>query len=527
MIFPRLSHVLARCPRTIRVGAFAILMLAAGRLNGQNLISNGDFEIGPYFSRGMVGGWTVGGPGFIAVNGGNANDPMDPTYEGSTTGNFAACLNEGGNTQNNTLSQTIPTTPGQTYVFEWDGGVFGMPTSTLQVRFQAIGNTIRFDETIAPPVINMFKGVATEFHHYFRMFTADSSATTIRFTDVGLGNAQADMIIDTVSVIPMPGPTPSPTPAQLPLLNGDFETWPFNYPGVVANWTLGGNQHIETITQGATSPQQTLPYPAFNRGHSAGFSVGGDSFNNTMSQTFITTPGQNYNFRFDAGVFGQRSGANLKLRAQIFGATQLFSMDVTPPDVGALHPVDVPFQSYQFTFLANSTFTTVQFTDLVGANGGADLMLDTVSILPVVPSFSSWQSANFTFAQRNDPNFGGWSADPDVDGVRNGLEYYFHMNPTAGIPAADVPLQPRIGLISSNGSTYLTFSYRRLMGGTANTAVVAVSDDLVTWDTGGTQIEQVGPPGRGEDGFTEVITVRLKTPLPGVTKKHFRLMLTQ
>ena len=509
-------YVFSSSKRAFLFVAFAGAVLSSHGVSGQNLIVNGDFEIGPYFTRGSVGGWTGGGPGFIMVQ----------TSEGVTSGAFAATLDEGGNSQSNTLSQTIPTTPGQAYIFEFDGGVYGIPSTALQVRWQAIGNTIRFDETIAPPIFGSFNGNHTEFHHYFRSFVADSTSTIIRFTDLGTGNASSDIVIDAVAVFPVPAPTPSPTPTYLPLINGDFETWPFNNPGTVAAWTVGGNLHIETITQGATSPQPP-PTPAFNKGRSAGFSVGSDSLNNILSQTFITTPGQTYNIDFDAGVYGQRSGAPLQLRAQILGSSPAFSATVTPPDAFTIHPALVTFNHYHFTFIAGGTLATVQFTDLVGGNGGADVMLDTVSIWPVVPTFLQWQTANFTLAQRNDSNYGGWTADPDVDGIRNGLEYYFHMNPNAGIPAQDQPGLPQVGLLSSGGSTYATFSYHRLLGWTGNAPVVAISNDLVNWDTSQSQIEQVGSPARA-DGFTDVVTVRLKTALaPGVTKKHFRLMLTQ
>src|SRR5205085_5051931 len=206
-------------------------------------------------------------------------------------------LTAGGNFQNDILSQTITTVPGQTYVFEFDGGVFGMPDSAMQLRFQVFGNIFQIDETLAPPVAGTSNGVDVEFHHYFRTFTADSSSTTIRFSDLGTGNSTADIMIDAVSVIVMPPPTPAPTPTTLPLVNGDFEAWPFNDPGTVAGWTIGGNKHIESITQGATSPS-----------HSAGFSVGGDSIGNILSQTFNTVAGQTYTLDFDAGVYGQRGG---------------------------------------------------------------------------------------------------------------------------------------------------------------------------------------------------------------------------
>src|SRR4051812_3059174 len=478
-----------------------VVVFGADIVAAQNLVSNGDFETGPFFTRTVVAGWIVSGSGNIASLSG----------EGVTSGTHAVALDEGGNSQNNTLSQTISTTPGVTYIFEFDSGVFGKPDSPLQLHFQVFGNSSQLDETISVPVINSFNPADTEFHHYFRTFVADSSSTTIRFTDVGTLNASADLMIDTVSVIVAPPPTPAPTPANLPLVNGDFETWPFNNPGTVAGWVVGGNKHIESISQGASSPI-----------HSAGFSVGGDSLNNILSQTFITTPGLTYTLDFDAGVFGVRSGAALQLQAQILGSSPLFSANVTPPDFSAMHPVNVIFQHYHFAFIAGGNLATIQFTDLIGNNLGADVMLDTVAIAPQAPTLLQWQTAYFTPAQRGDPNISGWSADPDGDGIRNGLEYYFHTNPLNGISVADQPLLPQVGLMIAGSSTYMTFSYHRLLGWAGNAPVVAVSDDLVNWDLTQSQIEQVGSPARA-DGFTDIVTVRLKTPINGgaVPKKYF------
>jgi hypothetical protein len=494
-----------------RVGVSFLAVVAAlsgaGVATGQNLVSNGDFETSPFNTRGMVSNWTVGGSGFVAA----------VSNEGVTSGTHCVAMDEGGNSQLNTLSQTITTTPGQTYIFEFDGGVYGIPDSALQLRFQVLGTTSRLDETLAPPVFGSFTASQTEFHHYFRTFVADSTSTTLRFTDMGTGNFQADIVIDAVSVIVQPPPTPTPTPTTLPLVNSDFETWPFNNPGTVAGWMVGGNKHIETISQGAVSPI-----------HSAGFSVGGDSTNNILAQTFNTVANQTYTLDFDAGIFGQRSGSPLQLQAVVVSSSPFFSATVTPPDAGTIHPAQVIFQHYHFSFIAGGSLATIQFTDLIGGNAGADLMLDNVSILPQPPTFSQWQTGYFTLAQRNDPNYGGWSADPDVDGIRNGLEYYFHMNPTAGIPVSDQPSLPQVGLMLDGPATYVTFSYHRLLGWSGNAPIVAVSNDLINWDTSQTQIEQVGSAARA-DGFTDVITVRLKTAINQgpVPKKYFRLMLTQ
>jgi hypothetical protein len=186
------------------------------------------------------------------------------------------------------------------------------------------------------------------------------------------------------------------------------------------------------------------------------------------------------------------------------------------------------FNSYHFTFTAGGTSATVQFTDLVGNNTSADLMLDTVSILPVPPTFAQWQSTYFTVSQQLDPNVGGWSADPDKDGIRNGLEYYFHMNAIAGITPADQLSLPAVGLSSDGTNTYLTFKYRRLLGWSGNAPVVAISTDLVNWDISQSQVEQVGAAARA-DGFADIVTVRLKTPISQgpIPKTYFRLMLSQ
>src|SRR6202011_5878538 len=161
--------------------------------------------------------------------------------------------------------------------------------------------------------------------------------------------------------------------------------------------------------------------------HSAGFSAGSDSFGNILSQQFVTTPGQVYTLDFWAGVYGIRSGNSLQLQAQVLGASPSFSITVTPPDAMTYHPSGVLFSKYHFTFVAGGSVATIQFMDLVGNNASADLMLDTVSILPLPPSFGQWESSYFTTAQMNDPTVSGWNADPNHDGVPNGLEYVFHL----------------------------------------------------------------------------------------------------
>ena len=98
----------------------------------------------------------------------------------------------------------------------------------------------------------------------------------------------------------------------------------------------------------------------------------------------------------------------------------------------------------------------------------------------------------------------------------------------SGLPVTDQHSLPQVGLSFDGTNTYLSFSYHRLLGWSGNAPVVAISTDLVNWDISQTQIEQVGSAAR-DDGFTDVVTVRLKTPInQGPTPRmYFKLMLTQ
>ena len=112
----------------------------------------------------------------------------------------------------------------------------------------------------------------------------------------------------------------SVTQAQNLVTNGDFETAPYTTANTVTSWTVtpatGG---VSEAAEGATSST-----------HSAAFTPKGAA----LSQVLTTTSGQTYSLDFDAGIFGQPSGAPLQLRAQVLGNATLLDQLVTPP---ALH----------------------------------------------------------------------------------------------------------------------------------------------------------------------------------------------
>lgn len=165
--------------------------------------------------------------------------------------------------------------------------------------------------------------------------------------------------------------------AQNVIINGDFETGPFETNGVVTDWVVTGNVG-DVSGQGYTSSS-----------HAAAFSLGHDSQGDSISQSFVTQSGQEYTVEFDAGVYGVRDAAPLQLRMQVFGAGMgtLQDQTVTPPDIGSFNPA--VFAHYTFTFTADAASTTLQFTDVGTGNASADVMLDTVSVA-AVPEPSVW-----------------------------------------------------------------------------------------------------------------------------------------
>src|ERR1700752_2190715 len=76
------------------------------------------------------------------------------------------------------------------------------------------------------------------------------------------------------------------------IINGGFDTGPFNTSGSVSGWDVTGNVAAVTNQGFTTSPA------------AAALSVGGDTQGDMLSQTFATTIGQTYVLDLDSGVYG-------------------------------------------------------------------------------------------------------------------------------------------------------------------------------------------------------------------------------
>src|SRR5215212_4668132 len=370
---------------------------AALSADAQNLLTNGDFETAPFASNNTVTAWAVSGTVVVLEAAEGATSPI----------HSAAFRPKGG-----VISQAVTTVAGKVYNVDFDAGTFGTKTGQVQVRVQAIGSSTLLDQTVDPPSASTTTPSQVTFQHYHFTFTADTTSTTLRFTDTRSGNAICDNVVDSVSVTAVaPSPTPtatptaSPTPTATPsatatptptatptatpsgpslLLNGDFETPPYAPNSTMTYWTVSGVGFIHSATEGATSPT-----------HSAALSIGHDSEGTVLAQSFNTVVGTSYVLDFDSGIFGVRSGAALQLNVQVLGNGTLINDTVTPPDAGTFTGDAVTFQHYHYTFVANSTTSTVRFMDIGLGNANADTLIDSVSVVANKLANPNFELGNF------------------------------------------------------------------------------------------------------------------------------------
>ncbi|MES2660549.1 MAG: Ig-like domain-containing protein [Verrucomicrobiota bacterium] len=146
------------------------------------------------------------------------------------------------------------------------------------------------------------------------------------------------------------------------LVNGSFET---DYAG----WTATGNQQIRA---GA-------PYVPTNGSKLAGFNGGNLTPNGLLTQTFNTVVGQTYTLAFDAGAMGYNSNPQ-KMQVSVTGSSSTGPLLTQTITVNAVGGGTCRWLAQSFTFVANSTSTTLSFRDQSATTEGIDLLLDNVRV---------------------------------------------------------------------------------------------------------------------------------------------------
>ena len=121
----------------------------------------------------------------------------------ASDGFWAINFNSGDSTPNGVLTQSFTTVVGQQYDLSFAFGkwAFGGGTASLQVEVIS-GGAVVLDQLVSDSTGS--EGAAV-WNSYQFAFTATDASTTLRFTDVSIGTASFDTILDNVVVVPAPG----------------------------------------------------------------------------------------------------------------------------------------------------------------------------------------------------------------------------------------------------------------------------------------------------------------------------------
>ncbi len=265
-------------------------------------------------------------------------------------------------------------------------------------KFQIVGNQLQV------------KSGAT-----FDYETTPVETVTVRVTDAGGLTRDLTTTVNVVNVNEAPTNTGVIGSTNL-ISNGSFETG-------VTGWTTSGSTNAVTTQtgQGTTNGTSALV-----------FSWNGAANDGVASQTIATTVGQTYTVTFDMGAIANTTALNQlqTLNFQVNGATTLVNENLT--DDGS---ATTTFNSYRYTFVADSTSTTIRFADASSVTTNININLDNVQMYAVTttsPTMSiAENSANGTVVGQVA------STDPDAYGVltyslTNNAGGAFAINSTTG-----------------------------------------------------------------------------------------------
>jgi hypothetical protein len=175
---------------------------------------------------------------------------------------------------------------------------------------------------------------------------------------------------------------------------------------------------------------------------------------------------------------------------------------VFPTGTDTVEVVITPFLDHRtegdetviFTILTNLAYTSVSSEATV-----------TIHDSP----YGMWTINHFTLEELTDPSLSGEAADFDHDGLVNLAEYAANRDPKS--PETNAPLVMTIELDPTDQQRYVMLTYPRRIEPTDVGYSVAVSSDLITWNTGTNYVEELQTT-PDANGLTETVQARLVAP---------------
>lgn len=165
---------------------------------------------------------------------------------------------------------------------------------------------------------------------------------------------------------------------------------------------------------------------------------------------------------------------------------------------------------YHLTFQASGLYNGVTVTSLPATFTFNVLPLPAT---PSIPPYQAWQ--NIHWPQGTSAFITGPDADPDGDGIANGLEYALNLNPNA----TDTAVTPTFSFITNGLNTYGALTFTQVKGDANLVYEPLAKSDLNSsvWDLLTDIVSSV------DNGLTETITVRDSIPAALAPTRFYQL----
>jgi|GEM_PF-1483323 len=534
---------------------YAVYTGGTGSPLGSNILANGSFE-------------SLGGDGWATswarANGSNRIEQPGAASGFPTNGNNMLSFNVGGTGNDGVAQQTFFTTSGTTYTLQLDVGSYGGASGsavnqTLNVGLIGSGTLLSRSVTV-PGSTSSIPWKPQTF-----TFTANSSTTTLFLGDGSATGNGTDLFVDnvrvqpgslppstiTVNSTPAAGKTVTVSPVDLAAQGNGTATFTRTYAtgstiqmvAPFANfvkWLKNGqwyatNPTISVVVDGnhtftavyTTTPvlgpftngsfeseftgwtwsgsQQSVKVkdglPSTDGIFLIEFNSNSSGLDGSISQTFTTTPGTAYTVAFDMGVNAFNT-AQQSLRCQVTGsgtlASQTFSMN-NPAGNGIL------YSARTVSFTANTTSTTLTFSDQSATGAGLDLLLDNVRVTAQVPNPGTSNGVVI-----NAPETGTPIPQVATETATPGT------TTTTSSTLTATPPKTTTGIKVINVKKYLVLTVVKASLPAGASPVIEVSSDLKTWFSGNAYTTVV----KDDD---KVLTLRDNTPVRPGAKRYIRL----
>jgi hypothetical protein len=289
----------------------------------------------------------------------------------------------------------------------------------------------------------------------------------------------------------------TPNLANLDLKLYSVNAGTFTLPSTPLDASLSKVDNVEHLYQASLAPGRYALQVSSTSSTSTAYAL---AWRSSPTVTVVATQALAREQDGAAGVFTlTRTGATTSplLVPLIWGGTAVVGTHYGTPPTTLLFPAGSSTATVTVNPIAdelaqgNRTLTLSVATDFSLSSGTPS----TATVTLEDKSYDAWRFSHFTQAEWAAPALSGPGEDPDGDGLPNLMEYAL-----GGAPkTADAPShQARVSLIAD----HLTLDYTRPNSVSDVSYTVEWSNDLQTWSTGNTFIEQVSSTTNADETIT-------------------------